>query len=59
VTNGVALGTLTGSSTTGATATMDIEGKEIERVATSGLCAEKAAWDAKYKVTSPDFLDVS
>jgi hypothetical protein len=59
VTNKTNLGTLTGSSTTGATATMDISSADIPRLSTSGLCDETANWDAKYEVTSPDFLDVS
>jgi hypothetical protein len=58
-TNAVNLGTLTGSSTTGATATEDVEGKEVPRLATNGLCAEKAALDGKYKATAPDVLNVS
>lgn len=57
-TNAVTLGTLTGSSTTGATAREDVEGEEIPRLATNGLCAEKAALDGKYKATAPDVLNV-
>jgi hypothetical protein len=53
---GNTLGTLTGSTTTGATATLDIEGRDIPRLATSALCAEKAAFDAKYQVDNPDTL---
>lgn len=57
VTNATDLGTLTGSSTTGGTATMDITA-EIPRESTNVLCAEEAVWHAKYLVTEPDFLDV-
>ena len=55
-TNATDLGTLTGSGNTGSTATMDIESANIPRLATSAICAEKANWDAKYLVTSPDPL---
>ncbi|HET7510987.1 MAG TPA: hypothetical protein VFJ65_12155 [Solirubrobacterales bacterium] len=58
-TSTTSLGTLTGSSTTGSTATMDIEGKNIPRLSTSALCAEKASWDAKYKIDNPDTLNVA
>jgi len=40
-------------------ATMDIESANIPRLATSGLCAETAKWDAKYEVTSPKPLYVA
>jgi hypothetical protein len=53
------LGKLTGSATTGATPTMDIEEANIPRLVTSGLCAETAKWDAKYIVTTPDTLNVA
>jgi hypothetical protein len=52
------LGTLTGSTTTGKTATMDINAK-LNRVATSPFCAEHATWEGSYQVTTPDFLNVS
>jgi len=53
-TSATTLGTLTG----GTTATMDIEGANIPRLATDVLCAEKANWDTKYLVTSPDTLKI-
>lgn len=54
------LGTLTGSTTTGGTATMDITAViPIEPGESNELCAEESTWHAKYKVTTPDFLDVS
>lgn len=54
------LGTLTGSATTGKTATLDVEGKNIPLFEpTSSLCPEKSAWDAKYEITTPDTLNVA
>ncbi len=55
------MGTLTGSTTTGGTATMDIttEVKREETVKEGALCDEEAVWHAKYKVTTPDTLDVA
>jgi hypothetical protein len=57
VTENTDLGTLTGSSATGGTATIDVTA-EIPREKTSELCNEQAIWHAKYLVTSPDYLDV-
>jgi len=59
VTENTHLGRLTGSATTGGTATMDIESAFISQEPTSGLCPAKAFWDAKYLVTTPDVLNVS
>jgi hypothetical protein len=53
------LGTLTGSATTGQTATMDIESAGIPRVITSSLCPDTENWDVKYKITTPDALNVT
>lgn len=53
-TNATDLGTLTG----GNPAKMDISSANIPRLTTSGLCAEKANWDATYKVTRPTPLYV-
>jgi hypothetical protein len=55
---GTTLGTLTTSSVTGGTATLDIEENNIPRLTTNILCAEKANWDAKYVVDNPDVLNV-
>jgi len=52
---GTDLGTLTG----GEPSTMDIAENNIPRLATNGLCAEKANWDAKYEVTEPIDLYVT
>jgi hypothetical protein len=52
------LGTLTGSSTTGGRATIDIT-VETKREPTSGLCDEEAIWHAKYEITTPATLDVA
>lgn len=38
---------------------VDVESVNIPRVATSGLCAEEALWDAEYEVTSPNPLYVA
>jgi hypothetical protein len=46
---GTALGTATG----GEELQIDISENNIPRLSTSGLCAEKANWDATYKVTTP------
>ena len=51
------LGTLTGSTTTGKTATMDISAT-LNRVTTSALCAEHATWAGSYVVTTPDELNI-
>jgi len=52
------LGKVTGSKNTGATATLDVESKNIPRLTTVPVCSEKAIWDAHYKVTAPDSLFV-
>jgi hypothetical protein len=58
-TNGTTLGAVTGSSTTGATATMDISARIPRTGGRSGvLCLESVEWTAAYKITSPDFLNV-
>lgn len=57
-TNATDLGTLTGSSATGGTATMDITA-DIPREVTNSLCAEEAIWHAKYSVTTPDAVYVA
>jgi len=58
VTEKTDIGTLTGSESTTATALLDVSGANIPRLPTSGLCAEGAKWDAVYKITSPDVLNV-
>lgn len=55
-TNATSLGTIVTSSTT--TAEIGISGANIPRLATTALCAEKANWDARYKVDNPDPLIV-
>lgn len=52
------LGTLTGSKSTGATATIDINEAEIPREPTMMQCTEKAKWDGNYLVENPDTLNV-
>jgi hypothetical protein len=52
------LGTLTGSSTTGATATLDIGGISLERISTDVDCGSHSTFGGSYQFTSPDFLDV-
>jgi len=56
-TNNTDMGTLVGSATTGATATLNTSA-DIPRLSTSALCAEKGTWDAAYKVDNPDTLNV-
>jgi hypothetical protein len=55
------VGTLTGSATTGSTATLDITfGVKREATTKEGaLCDEEAIWHVKYKVTTPDVLNVT
>lgn len=52
------IGTLTGSINTGTTATMDIDGNWKKHEVSSFLCSSTATWEAKYFVTTPDYLDV-
>jgi hypothetical protein len=61
VTENKDLGTLTGSSTTGGQATMDIT-TEVKRAKTTTegtLCDEEAIWHAKYTITNHTTLDVA
>jgi len=57
-TKSTTLGTLTGSKTTGATATIDINETEIPREPTMPQCTEKGRWDGNYIVENPDTLNV-
>jgi hypothetical protein len=57
-TNKTDIGTITGSSVTGATAALDIGPAQTPQVATDATCGENAEWGGSYKVTSPDYLDV-
>jgi hypothetical protein len=52
-------GTSLGTATGGEELQMDISENNIPRQATSALCAEKANWDATYKVTSPKPLYIA
>ncbi|MGN6254286.1 MAG: hypothetical protein ACTHO8_04810 [Solirubrobacterales bacterium] len=58
-TSGTTLGTVTGSSTTGGNATLDIKAT-IPRTGGNGgaFCGTSAPWTGSYKVTSPTSLDV-
>jgi len=57
---GLDLGTLTGSSSTGSTAVMDINAKVPKNSTLSGaFCPAEGEWKGEYVVTNPDFLDVS
>jgi hypothetical protein len=56
-TNATDLGTLTGSSTTGGNATLDISAM-IPRTAGSSLCGSSGAWTGGYTVTTPANLTV-
>lgn len=55
---GTTLGTLTGSKATGATATMDVESGEIPIKEKTANCAEAARLDGRWKVSTPDVLNV-
>ncbi|HEX5526911.1 MAG TPA: hypothetical protein VFX44_06900 [Solirubrobacterales bacterium] len=53
------LGTVTGSSTTGATATLDISARIPRTGGRSGIfCGESSPWTGSYKIDNPDWLDV-
>lgn len=52
------LGTLTGSTTTGATATFDVGPVTTGQSATDANCGSNAEWGGSYKVTTPDSLYV-
>lgn len=56
-TNATDIGTLTGSTTTGGNATLDISAS-IPRVEGSSLCGSAGTWTGSYKVTSPATLIV-
>jgi len=58
-TNATDIGTLTGSTTTGITPTLDISA-EIPRTGgrSGAFCGSKASWTGSYKVTEPDWSDV-
>ena len=55
---GTDIGTLTGSGTTGKTATLDIESATIPRTGDSILCGSKGQWTGSYVVSTPDVLNV-
>lgn len=58
-TNGTDIGTLTGSTATGSTATFDISATIPRTEGRSGaFCGEKAAWTGAYKIETPDWLGV-
>lgn len=58
-TNNTDLGTVTGSTTTGGNATLDIKATIPRTGGTSGaFCGSTAAWTGAYKVTSPATLNV-
>ncbi|HMI82224.1 MAG TPA: hypothetical protein VK480_10590 [Solirubrobacterales bacterium] len=50
------IGTLTGSTTTGGNATLDIDSSSIPRTGGSFFCGSSAEWTGSYKVTSPSNL---
>ncbi len=58
-TNNTTLGTVTGSSTTGRTATLDISATVPRTGGRSGaFCGSTAKWEGSYTVLSPDTLNV-
>jgi hypothetical protein len=58
-TNNTNIGTISGSATTGKTATLKTFEVPLNQVATSALCPEAAGWDAEYEVTTPDLLNIA
>ena len=52
------VGTLTGSSTTNATAKLDINSALIPRTGDSPFCGTFGEWTGSYTVNTPDYLDV-
>ena len=58
-TNNTKLGTVTGSNTTGATATLDIEATIPRTGGRSGaFCGSTAQWTGSYLVSNPDTLNI-
>jgi hypothetical protein len=58
-TNNTELGTVTGTGTTGATATLDISATIPRTGGRSGaFCGTTAAWTGSYKVNTPDTLNI-
>jgi hypothetical protein len=55
---GTPIGTLTGSTSTGATATVDINSPKIPVEAGSFLCGSSATWQGSYTINTPDNLNV-
>jgi hypothetical protein len=58
-TNATDIGTLTGSKTTGKTATLDINAATIPRTGHSAFCGASGSWTGNYLVSTPDYLDIS
>jgi hypothetical protein len=56
VTNNTILGTLTGSSATGGTATLDLNVSMTKTASSGFLCANPAKWEGSYRLTTPDSL---
>lgn len=53
------IGTITGSTTTSSTATLDIEATiPFDGGESGAFCGKSAAWTGSYKFTSPDFLNI-
>jgi hypothetical protein len=55
---GTPIGTLTGSTSTGKTATFDINSSKIPVIAGGFLCGSSGIWEGSYEVTTPDNLNV-
>jgi hypothetical protein len=53
------IGTLTGSSTTGKTATLDVHAFALPRTGHSAFCGGSGEWNGSYLINTPDFLDLS
>lgn len=58
-TNNTDIGTLTGSNTTGGTATLDINSATLPRTGGSAFCGTGAFSTGFLKISKPDYVDVS
>ena len=55
---GITLGTLTGSKTTGSSATVDLNSVKLPRTGDSIFCGAAATMTGSFKVITPSYLDV-
>ncbi|MGN6258585.1 MAG: hypothetical protein ACTHN3_12690 [Solirubrobacterales bacterium] len=57
-TSGTDIGTLTGSKSTGSTATLDLNSAVISRTGDSALCGTSSVWNGSFRFVTPDTLNV-